>query len=79
MMRKSDGAAARVAVRLFDENPAPSIEGDDADRVETSNVMPRSLTVHIRPSFRTVRPRTYPPASAPQVPLGPDSEGCRLA
>ena len=62
MRAESDRAASKVAVRLDDENPAPTIEGDDdADRDETSYVMPRSLTMHIRPSFRTVRPRTCPP------------------
>eukprot|EP00964_Phaeocystis_antarctica_P094914 scaffold61537_cov66-Phaeocystis_antarctica.AAC.2 len=37
--------AKHVAVRRDDENAAPTIEGDDAVRNETSKVMPRSLTV----------------------------------
>ena len=68
---RARGAAKKVAVRRDDENAAPTIEGDDADRNETSKVMPRRLTVHIRPSFRTVRPRTCLPTPPAHVPPGP--------
>ena len=59
--------AAPQAVRLDDENAAPTIGGDGADRDETTNVMPR-LTHRACPAFIPHRQTSHMPPPAPPAP-----------